>query len=62
MTVCSSHDSPLILLIVYLVVLGTGYWLKYLNLSHLRNHGRTVPPEFEDTVDPVLLKKSPIIR
>jgi STE24 endopeptidase len=41
----------------YLVILGTGYWLKYLNLAYLKTHGRTVPPEFQGVIDPALLKK-----
>ncbi len=41
----------------YLIVLGTGYYLKYLNLAYLKMHGRTVPPEFHGVVDPALLKK-----
>jgi STE24 endopeptidase len=42
---------------VYLIVLGIGYWLRYLNLSYLKVHGRTVPPEFQGVVDPALLGK-----
>ena len=41
----------------YLIILGTGYWLKYLNLAYLKAHGRTVPPEFQGVIDPALLKK-----
>lgn len=41
----------------YLIVLGLGYWLKYLNLSHLKAHGSTVPPEFAGVIDPVQLNK-----
>jgi STE24 endopeptidase len=41
----------------YLVVLGTGYWLRYLNLAYLKAHGRTVPPEFHGVIDPAQLKK-----
>jgi STE24 endopeptidase len=41
----------------YLVILGTGYWLKYLNLAYLKVHGRTVPAEFQEVIDPALLKK-----
>jgi len=41
----------------YLVILGTGYWLKYLNLAYLKAHGRTVPSEFQGAIDPALLKK-----
>ncbi len=44
-------------LTLYLLVLGTGYWLKYLNLAYLKAHGKTVPPEFQGVVDPALLKK-----
>jgi STE24 endopeptidase len=47
----------LLVILAYLAVAGTGYALKYLNLSHLRKHGRTVPPEFEGFVDPVTLGK-----
>jgi STE24 endopeptidase len=41
----------------YLIVLGTGYWLRYLNLAYLRAHGRIVPPEFQGVIDPTVLKK-----
>ena len=41
----------------YLIILGTGYWLKYLNLTYLKAHGKTVPPEFQGVVDPALLEK-----
>lgn len=47
----------LALFIAYIIVLGTGYWLKYLNLSHLRKYGHQVPPEFEGSIDPALLRK-----
>ncbi len=43
--------------IAYLLVLGTGYWLKYLNLSHLKTLGHTVPPEFQGIVDESALRK-----
>lgn len=46
-----------LLLTVYLVVLAVGYWLKHLNLDHLKAHGQTVPPEFEGVVDPAVLQK-----
>jgi STE24 endopeptidase len=45
------------LIILYLLFVGAGYWLKYLNLTYLRAHGKTVPSEFEGTVDPSLLQK-----
>jgi STE24 endopeptidase len=46
-----------ILFSAYLAVLAIGFWLKRLNLAHLRIHGKTVPPEFEGVVDPTLLQK-----
>lgn len=45
------------LIVLYLLVAGAGYWLKYLNLTYLKTHGQTVPSEFEGTVDPALLQK-----
>ena len=45
------------LIIFYLIIAGAGYWLKYLNLTYLKAHGKTVPSEFEGTVDSSLLQK-----
>jgi len=45
------------LFFAYLVVIGTGYRLRYLNLSYLKAHGHEVPPEFEGVVDPASLLK-----
>ena len=42
---------------LYLIVLGAGYWLRSLNLTYLKDHGRTVPPEFKGVIDPALLEK-----
>ncbi|OGW34258.1 MAG: peptidase M48 [Nitrospirae bacterium GWD2_57_9] len=47
----------LIILAVYLLFAGVRYWLRYLNLSYLKAHGSTVPPEFQGAVDPVLLRR-----
>ena len=47
----------IILFIAFLIVAGTGYWLKYLNLSYLKMHGHSVPPEFEGVIDPEALRK-----
>jgi len=46
-----------ILFLLFITVVGTGYWLKYLNLSYLRIHGHTVPPEFEGKIDPGVLRR-----
>lgn len=47
----------LVLFLVYLITIGAGYWLKYLNLSWLKTYGSTVPPEFQGSIDPALLKR-----
>jgi len=41
-----------LLVLVYLIILGTRYWLLSLNLRHLKTEGRTVPPEFAGFIDP----------
>ncbi|HUJ19497.1 MAG TPA: M48 family metallopeptidase [Nitrospirota bacterium] len=46
-----------IILLLYLLFIGIGYWLKYLNLSYLKKHGSSVPLEFEGAIDPELLRK-----
>jgi STE24 endopeptidase len=47
----------IVLLFAYLVVLGIGWWLRYLNLSHLKRHGHEVPPEFAGAVDAASLAR-----
>jgi STE24 endopeptidase len=46
-----------LLFLVYLITIGAGYWLRYLNLSWLKTYGGTVPPEFEGSIDAGLLKR-----
>src|SRR3972149_9559083 len=43
------------LFIIYLLIISVGYWLKYLNLAHLKANAGVVPPEFHGVVDPALL-------
>jgi STE24 endopeptidase len=51
-------DSMLVLsLTCFILVLAVSYWLKYLNLSYLKKHGQTVPPEFQGFINPEDLKK-----
>ena len=45
----------ILLLILFLLLVAFRYWLRSLNLSYLKLHGHTVPPEFEGAVDPALL-------
>jgi STE24 endopeptidase len=48
----------ILLLLIYLLTLAFGLWLRALNLRHLRQHGSTVPPEFEGAVDPEMLRRT----
>jgi len=55
---CLYHNIMIfILFIVFLIVVGTGYCLRYLNLSYLKAHGHIVPPEFDGVIDPVALRR-----
>jgi len=45
------------LFVAYLFVTAAGFWLRYLNLAHLRRHGHEVPPEFAGAVDPATLAR-----
>ena len=47
----------ILVLILFLLVTGIGYWLRYLNLNHLRSNGHTVPPEFAGIIDPATLAR-----
>jgi STE24 endopeptidase len=42
----------------YILVVMLGYWLDFLNLSHLKKHGAVIPPEFEGHIDQELLSKT----
>ncbi len=42
----------------YLLITAFGYWLDFLNLSHLKKHGSIIPPEFEGYIDQALLSKT----
>jgi STE24 endopeptidase len=46
-----------LLFAAYLVTLSIGYWLKYLNLTYLKQHAKSVPSEFEGIVDAGLLQR-----
>jgi STE24 endopeptidase len=52
-------QSYLIIIITgYILVVLFGYWLDFLNLSHIKKHGLTVPPEFRGQIDEALLEKT----
>lgn len=46
------------LISVYLLVVVLGYWLDFLNLSHLKKYGSTIPPEFEGHIDQEMLSRT----
>jgi STE24 endopeptidase len=48
----------IIIVVAYLVVVCLGYWLDYLNLSHLKKFGSIIPLEFEGQIDQALLSKT----
>ena len=46
------------ILISYFLIVTFGYWLDFLNLSHLKKYGSVIPPEFEGQIDQALLSKT----
>lgn len=48
----------LIIFFSYLFIVLFGYWLKVLNLRHLKKYGANIPQEFEGHIDAELLKKT----
>jgi STE24 endopeptidase len=51
------HKYLLIILFSYLFVQGFEYWLKFINLRHMKKHGTEIPQVFEGYVDESILKK-----
>jgi STE24 endopeptidase len=47
-----------ILFILYIFIVASGYWLRFINLSHLRLHGAEVPSGFEGTIDAGILART----
>ncbi len=47
-----------ILLVAYLLIQGFEYWLKAINLSHMKKFGTKVPEGFETYIDEALLSKT----
>ncbi len=50
--------AMVVLLIIYLLMVIFGYWMKFLNLGHLRKYGHIIPKPFEGHIDSELLKKT----
>ncbi len=47
-----------VLLVIYLLMVIFGYWMKFLNLGYLRRNGHIIPKPFEGHIDGELLKKT----
>jgi len=47
-----------ILLGLFIAITAFSYWLRHINLNHLKRHGGTVPEGFEAVVDEEKLRKS----
>ncbi len=52
------YTSASYILIAYVFVAISGYWLEYLKLSYLKRYGTVVPPEFAGSIDQKLLDSS----
>lgn len=48
----------IIILVCYLLVQGVEYWLKFLNIGHMKKYGMNVPPGFEEHIDEPTLRKT----
>jgi STE24 endopeptidase len=51
------HKYLLIILFSYLFVQGFEYWLKFINLRHMKKHGKEIPQVFEGYINESILKK-----
>lgn len=47
-----------ILFILYLFIITSSYWLRSINLRHLKLHGSEVPPGFEGIIDQEILVRT----
>ena len=47
-----------ILFVLYLFIIASGYWLRSINLNHLKRHGAEVPSGFEGTIDAEILART----
>jgi STE24 endopeptidase len=47
-----------ILFVLYLFVIASSYWLRSINLNHLKRHGAEVPSGFEGTIDTEILART----
>lgn len=50
--------TPVLLFSAYVLVTGFGWWLRYINLRHLRSHAGDIPAGFDETLDPETLRQA----
>jgi STE24 endopeptidase len=48
----------ILIITAYLLIVTFGYWLDYLNLSHLKKYGAVIPGEFKGHIDQELLTRT----
>ena len=48
----------IIILVLYLLIVLFGYWMKFLNISYLKKYGHQIPEPFKGHIDGELLKKT----
>lgn len=48
----------IIFIAAYLIITAFGYWLDFLNLSHIKRYGALIPHEFEGEIDQALLTRT----
>jgi STE24 endopeptidase len=48
----------LTIIVAYFLLISFGYWLDFLNFSHLKKYGSVIPSEFEGQIDQALLSKT----
>ncbi len=52
------NSYQLIILFLYILVQGAGYWLELINLRYMKKYGTRVPAGFEGAVDEPTLRKT----
>ncbi len=52
------NSYELIILFLYILVQGVGYWLEFLNLGYMKRYGAEVPEGFEAAIDAATLQKT----
>ncbi len=51
-------DFMIIILVIYLLFMAFGYWMKFLNLNYLKKNGHRIPAPFVGHIDEQLLQRT----